>query len=81
MLLLKRYFLGTVGVGLINTSLKYLPLGITNALFNTTPIISLFVDAIYYKVKSGYKQEINLQVTTTFDSNFLYRGFNHHTAL
>lgn len=48
--MMKRLFWNAVSVNAILNSLKHADLSICNALVNTTPVLTFFVEAIYFKV-------------------------------
>lgn len=43
MLLIKRSVISFITVALYSTSIKYIPIGIANALHNTNPIMTFFI--------------------------------------
>lgn len=48
-LLLKRSIVSFIAVFLQMSALKYVPIGIANALQNTSPIMAFFIEIVYYK--------------------------------
>lgn len=47
--LIKRSIAGSLTLTMYLGSIKYIPVGIANALFNTMPIMTFFIEAFYYK--------------------------------
>lgn len=47
--IVKRALASAITVILYLSSIKFVPIGIANALFNTTPIMTFFVETIYYR--------------------------------
>lgn len=56
--LTKRSLAGSLTLTMYLGSVKYIPVGIANALFNTMPIMTFFIEAVYYK-KVPYSPSIN----------------------
>jgi drug/metabolite transporter (DMT)-like permease len=52
-LMMKRLFWNAISINCFLSSLKYVPISIANALLNTTPVLTFFVEAAYYKVISN----------------------------
>ena len=48
--MMKRLFWNAVSINCFLNSLKYIDLSIGNALLNTTPVLTFFVEAVFYKV-------------------------------
>lgn len=46
---MKRATFSTLTLIMYLGSIKYLPIGIVNSLFNTMPIMTFFLDYLYYK--------------------------------
>lgn len=49
-LMLKRLFWNAASINCFLSCLKYVHISIANALLNTTPVLTFFVEAYYYKV-------------------------------
>lgn len=45
-------------------SVKFLPIGVVNALFNTNPIMTFFVEAIYYRKVTILRYRLQCAFTT-----------------
>lgn len=46
---MKRSLVSFIAVILQMSALKYVPIGIANALINTSPIMTFFIEIFYYK--------------------------------
>lgn len=47
--LVKRALASSVTVVMFLGSIQYLPIGIVNSLYNTSPIMTFFIEVFYYK--------------------------------
>ena len=48
-MVIKRSAINCVSVVLYISSVKYIPIGIANALHNTSPIMAFFIEIFYYR--------------------------------
>lgn len=48
-MVIKRAVTSCVALACFLGSLKYIPIGVANALQNTSPIFAFFIDVVYYK--------------------------------
>lgn len=47
--ILKRALASAITMTMYLSSVKYIPIGVANALFNTTPIMTFFIEAVTHK--------------------------------
>ena len=51
--MMKRLFWNAVAINSFLNSLKYIDISVCNALLNTSPVLTFFVEAVFYKVLPG----------------------------
>lgn len=81
-MLVKRSIVNYIGVTLYICSVKYMPLGIANALHNTSPIMAFFIELCYYK-KVCFLVNLGQNIMAELGHHFgvLHGHTLHHPAL
>ena len=81
--ILKRALASAITMTMYLSSVKYIPIGVANALFNTTPIMTFFIEAIYYKkVHSGRQLEHFLKlIKPNNDCCQFHWSYSHNPAI